>query len=240
MKRVISLLIVLALSLSLAIPVLATDFVPSITGKGAPDIALVVDENGNKVQGEIVDANGNVIDYLTEKCLVVTPISKAETSQEIPDAAEELLLSVYKQLKDGTMKLSVEKYNQGLTADDMVIRDLFDVSWLCEEHPEIVEPAGVYVRLTFNLGISKNTDIYCMSYKHGDWQVIPTVNNGDGTVTCTFEDFCPVAFAVKSGTDTPPSQTGDDANLGLWIGLMSVSVVALAAVILFSRRKVAR
>ncbi len=240
MKRVISMLVVLTLCLSLAIPVLATDFVPSITGKDSPDIVPVTDENGNKVQGEIVDANGNVIGYLDEKCLVITPISEAETSEEIPDHAEDLLLSVYRQLKNGTMKLAVEKYNQGLNADDMVIRDLFDVTWLCEEHPEIVEPAGVYVRLTFNLGVDKNTDIYCMSYKHNDWQVIPLVNNGDGTVTCTFEDFCPVAFAVKSGTDTPPSQTGDDANLGLWIGLMSVSVVALAAVLVFSRRKAAR
>jgi LPXTG-motif cell wall-anchored protein len=47
-----------------------------------------------------------------------------------------------------------------------------------------------------------------------------------------------VAFALEKGSDTPPTQTGDDSNVALWIGLMTFSVVALGAVLMLSRRKV--
>ena len=250
MKKVISLVLALVLCLCLVVPVCAEEFVPSITGKEAPTIVPVKDDEGNNAIGVIKDANGNIIGYVDEKCLVITPVSKAKTSELIPDDAEILLLDVYDKLLSGAMSLPYEKLNAGLDASKMVIRDLFDASWLCEgeniapahpECPESIAPKNVTLTIIFNLGIGKNTDIYCMSYKNGAWNpIVKTVNNGDGTVTCTFEDFCPIAFAVKSGSDVPPSQTGDEANLGLWIGLMSVSVVALAAVLLLSRRKVAR
>lgn len=250
MKRVISLVLTLVLCLCMVLPVCAEEFVPSITGKEAPAIVPVKDGDGNDAMGVIKDENGNAIGYIDQKCLIITPVSKAKTSELIPDAAEQLLLDVYNKLLSGAMSLPYEKFNAGLDASKMVIRDLFDASWLCDgeniapdhpDHPELIAAKNVTISITFNLGVGKNTDVYCMSYKNGEWNPIAkTVNNGDGTVTATFEDFCPIAFAVKSGSDTPPSQTGDDANLGLWIGLMSVSVVALAAVILFSRRKVAR
>lgn len=249
MKRVISLLAVLALCFSLAVPVLAEEFVPSITDKGSPDIVPVEDEEGNEYIGVILDENGNVIGYLNEKCLVVTPVSKAKTSTLIPDAAEQMLLDVYDQLVAGTMDLPFDKFNANLDPDSMVIRDLFDVSWLCGEdsdyeehpdHPTVVEPKGITVRITFNLGVSKNAAVYTMSYKRGAWNpIVSTVNNGDGTVTCTFEDFCPVAISVGDSYVTPPAQTGDNSDITLWIVLMAVSVVALGAVLVFSRRKVA-
>lgn len=249
MKRVISLLAILVLCFSLAVPALAEEFVPSITDKGSPEIVPVEDEDGNKAIAEILDENGNVIDYLYENCLVVTPVSKAKTSTLIPDDAEKMLLDVYDQLVAGTMNLPYEKFNANLDPNSMVIRDLFDVSWLCGEdsgyvdhpdHPTEVEPKGITVRITFNLGVSKNATVYTMSYKRGAWNpIVSTVNNGDGTVTCIFEDFCPVAMSVGESYVTPPAQTGDNSNITLWIVLMAVSVVALGAVLVFSRRKFA-
>ena len=248
MKRVISLVIALVLCLGLAAPVFAAEFVSSITGKESPTIVPVTGEDGKEYIGVIHDEDGNVIGYVDEKCLLITPVSKAATSELIPDEAEKTLLSVYEQLVAGTMDLPYEKFNADLDASNMVIRDLFDASWLCDgeniapahpDHPEMIEPKGVTISITFNVGISKNTTLYCMSYKHGVWNpIVKTVNNGNGTVTCTFEDFCPIAFAVEKGADTPPSQTGDDSNVALWAGIMAVSVVALGAVLILSRRKV--
>ena len=134
----------------------------------------------------------------------------------------------------------------------MVIRDLFDVSWLCGEgsgytdhpdHPAMVAPKGVVVRVTFDVDIGKNVKVYTLSLKNGGWNpIVETVNNGDGTVTCTFEDFCPVAMSVETGSTQPPAQTGDN-KLGLWITAMSVSVLALGALLVvpaFTKKREAR
>ena len=241
MKKIISLLIVTVLCIGLVLPVLADEFVPSITDKDAPTIVMIKDDQGNDAIGEILDENGNVIDYLYEECLVITPISQAKTSTEIPDEAEKVLLDVYGKLSDGTMSLPYDKFNANLDPSTMVIRDLYDVSWRCGEgsgfvdhpdHPTEVAPKAITIRITFNLGVSKNTNVYTMSYKNGAWNpIVKTVNNGDGTVTCTFEDFCPVSFSVGSAYINPPAQTGDNSMIALWIGLLAFATLGLAAVI---------
>lgn len=253
MKRVISLVIAAVLCLSLAVPVFADEFVPSITAKPAPQIIPVLDDEGNEAIGEILDADGNVIGYLYEECLIITPVSEAASSAEIPDAAEELLLSVYEQLSNGSMDLPYDKFNANLDPSTMVIKDLFDVSWRCGEgnpemmasghpnHPEEVAPVGITIRIIFDLDVSKNANVYCMSYKNGSWNpVVSCKNNGNGTVTAVFEDFCPVSFSVGSTYVTPPASTGDNTNIQLWLIVMAVSVVALGAVLVLSNRKVVR
>ena len=241
MKKFVSLLVILVFCISLACPVLADEFVPSISAKDAPEIVTILDDEGNPAIGEILDENGNVVDYLYEECLLVTPVSQAKSSTLIPDDAEALLLEKYNNLVSGKETLPYEKFNANLDPSTMVIRDLYDVTWLCGEgseyedhpdHPEVVAPKGVVIRITFDLGVSKNANVYTMSFKNGAWNpIVKTVNNGDGTVTCTFEDFCPVAMSVGSSYVTPPSQTGDDGLLWLWIGLLAVATLALVALV---------
>jgi len=239
MRRIVTLLLVLVLCISLACPVFADEFVPSISDKNAPEIVPGKDPDGKPTIGRILK-DDEVIDYIYEGCLVVTPVSEAKTSTLIPDDAEELLLDVYAKLNSGAMQLPYEKISSKLDPKKMVIRDLFDASWLCKEHPVMVAPLGVTVELTFDLGVGKNTDVYVMTYKNNAWNPIVSVeNNGDGTVTCVFEDFCPIAFAVQQGSSTPPSQTGDTADLTLWIALLAVSALGLVAVVVF-RRKIVR
>ena len=238
MKRLVSAMILLALCAMMVLPVLAAEFVPSITYKDDPSLVTSVDGDGNVVIGRIIDEQGNVLDYIHEHCLVVTPLAKAKKSTLIPDEAEELLLDVYADLKTGDMEIPYAALQSELENKRMVIRELFDASWLCEDHPEIVAPAGVHVELTFNLGISKNAEVYVFTYKNNAWNnIVSVVNNGDGTITCVFEDFCPIAFAVPYGSDKPPAQTGDPADIALWGSLMAVSAVALVAVLVLSRRK---
>ncbi len=241
MKRLISILVILVFCLSLVCPVLADEFVPSIAEKGAPEIVLIKDDQGKDAIGQILDENGNAIGYLYEECLIITPVSQAKTSTEIPDEAEKVLLDVYNKLVSGAINLPYDKFNANLDPSTMVIRDLYDVSWRCGEesgledhpdHPAEVAPKGITIRITFKLGVSKNANVYTMSYKNDAWNpIVKTVNNGDGTVTCTFEDFCPVSFSVGSTYVTPPSQTGDNGMLYLWVGLLSIAVLGLAALI---------
>ncbi len=236
MKKIICLLTVLLLTIALACPAFAAEsFVPSISEKEEPDI--VVDDEG--VAGVIRGEDGDILDKVEEGCLVITPISKAKTSTEIPEDAREELLYVYDELLNGDMTLPYEQ--DGLDPETMVIRDLIDASWLCEEHPAMLEPEGVTIDLTFDIGVDADTKVYVYVYIDGVWTPVPVVNNGDGTVTCTFEKICPIAFCVSAGTGTPPVQTGDAfaSQMNMWMVLMVVSAAALVAAVVL-RRKLAQ
>lgn len=234
MKKIICLILSLVLCLSLAAPVLAEEeFVPSVTYKGHPSIVPVEDEQGRKAIGTVNGEDGEIMDYIYD-CLLVTSVADAQASTEIPAAAKETLLSVYAKLSDGSMVLP---YGDDVDADAMVIKDLFDISWLCEEHPTMVAPAGVTVKLTFDLDVSAHADVVVMSYKNNTWsEIVSVTNNGDGTVTCVFEDFCPVAIAIPDEEYTPPAQTGDPSNVILWVALMAVSAGALVTVVVLKRK----
>jgi hypothetical protein len=232
MKKLICLLTVLALAMAFACPVFAAEaFVPSISDKEEPDI--VPDDEG--VIGEIWK-DDEVIDKVEGGCLVITPISEAETSTEIPEDAREELLYVYKELLEGDMTLPYEQ--DGLDPETMVIRELIDASWLCEDHPAMFEPEGVTIDLTFDIGVDADTKVYVYVRIDGVWTAVPVINNGDGTVTCTFEELCPIAFCVAAGTGKPPVQTGDEFNPTIWIVLLAVSAAALVGVVVLRRKLV--
>lgn len=235
MKKLICLLTVLALAMAFACPVFAAEaFVPSISDKEEPDI--VPDDEG--VIGEIWK-DDEIIDKVEGDCLVITPISeilKARAITQIPEEAREEMLYVYDQLRSGDMTLPYEQ--DGLDPETMVIRELIDASWLCEEHPAMLEPEGVTIDLTFDIGVDADTKTYVYVRIDGVWTAVPVVNNGDGTVTCTFEELCPIAFCVAAGTGKPPVQTGDTFNPTIWIVLLAVSAVALVGVVVLRRKLV--
>lgn len=235
MKKVICLITAVMLCISLASFAFAAEveFVPSISYKGAPSIVEITDDKGNPAIGAIVNANGETIGYLQSDCLLITPIAEANTSTKIPADAKATLLSVYDQLNKGTMKLP---YGKNVDADKMIVRDLFDVSWMCTEHPAIVEPKGVTVTITFNIGVDANTDVVVMSYKNNTWaEIVSVKNNGNGTITCVFEDFCPVAISVPV-PGQGPDDTGDKADITLWVTLLTVSALAVVALVVLRRR----
>ena len=249
MKKAITLLFVLALCLALSCPVFAAqdDFVPSITYKGEPEIVPVEDPQGEPAIGYTYEeaAEKEIISYFYSGCLLITPVSKVDTSEQIPEAAAQELKYVYEALVSGEMALPYDKV-PGCDGQDMVILELVDASWLCgtedsdHDHPTEVEPEGVLFDITFDLGVSEFADVVVMTYKNDQWDPIEkVVNNGDGTVTCTFEHLCPVAFSVSQNyTDTPP-QTGDASNV--WI-LFVVMIAALAGIVVvavlgFRRKK---
>lgn len=235
MKRMIAIFVVLMLCATMVLPVAAAnnEFTPSVTNKPAPEIVPVTDPDGNPALAVLCDGDGQIISYVYEDCLIVTPVSEAKTSTEIPDHAEQLLLDVYNKLTSGQMTLPYELVDPKLNAGNMVIRDLFDATFVCGDHPEALAEDGVTMKLTFDLNVKPGVDVVAMTYVDGQW--VPaerSVNNGDGTVTCVFEEICPIAFAVKTA-EQPPVQTGDDSgeDLMLW---GTVAVVALVAIVVLT------
>lgn len=247
MKKTIVFLFVLVMCMALTCPVFAAqdDFVPSISFKDEPDIVPVVDPNGDPAIGITYheDDVEDIISYIYEDCLIITPVSKVDTSKDIPAEAAEELKYVYNALVSGEMKLPYDKVS-GYDGQDMVILELVDASWLCgtpvsdHDHPEEVEPEGVVFDITFNLGVDEFTNVVVMTYNDGQWNPISkVVNNGDGTVTCTFEHLCPVAFSVSTNySDTPP-QTGDQTNVWIWFAVMIVAAAGIVAVVVVMLRK---
>lgn len=229
MKKTISVLMMLVLLLGLAVPVYAQDFVPSISYKDNPDVVGDV---------ELVDPEGNVLEKLDSECLEITPVSEAAAKKpEDRSESDQLLVDVYNQLLSGEMKLPFDEDKAG----DMVIRDLIDASLICGDvhtnpsHVEELAKTGVCIRITFDLGVKADTEVTVMAYVDGQWvKAERVVNNGDGTVTCIFEQICPIAFSVEEGAEEDVPTTGDTQGrfLLLWVLLLVVSFGAMLVLLL--------
>lgn len=247
MKKTISILAVLLLCVSLAVSVFATEnAVPSVTNPLAPEIVPITDPDGNTAAGVIV-FDDEIIDYVYyNPCLIVTPVYNAEDSEDIPEDAKEQLLDIYEKLQSGEMELPYDK----LDADELDILDLFDITFLCEEHPEMLEQDGYGFQITFDLDVEEGRKVYAMTYADGEWNpIISTVNNDDGTVTCVFGETGPVVFLVETeeSTDptepsgkpndpvTPPEQTGDRSGeqIMMWASIALISLLAVAVLTVY-------
>lgn len=222
MKRVIVILLLLALCLSLLLPAFAAedDFVPSISYKDGP---------------EITDAEMESEDV--EECLVITSLKgAAEKTTDIAQEDRDLLLEVYGKLMSGEMKLP--------TGEGFVIRELVDLNWSqtgCVEdehtHEEELKKENVTVTVDFDLGLNVDSELLVFAYHDGAWDRVEDVRiNGDGTITCVFEHFCPVAFSVRQ--EPGGSQTGDEAreSLMLYGVLMALSMTAVAVLVICRKK----
>lgn len=225
MRKLLCILCAVMLCLSLAVPAYAAGtFVPSISYKDGPEI-----EEATTGQETVTG------------CLVVSSITDArEKTTDIYQEDRDLLLEVYKELSDGTMKLPTEN-------DKYVIRELVDVSWRKSEcvepehgHKEWLKQDATTIKVKFDLGVDKNTELIVMTYVDGEWtDVVEVINNGDGTVTVEFEDICPVVFCVATDTEDGPPKTGDvmAQSLILWIVLMAVSFLAIVVLLVLRRKQ---
>ncbi len=225
MRKILCVILALMACAVLASPVLAAEgtFVPSISYKDGPDLEKA-EQDGEDVSD----------------CIVITSIPEAkEKTTDIYQEDRDLLLKVYQELSEGTMKLPMD--------EDYVIRDLVDVSFRKSEcvepdhgHKEDLAKNGTTITITCDLGIKKGVEIAVLSYIDGEWvPATSVVNNGDGTITCVFEDICPVAFCLEEGYDYKPPKTGDEfgRQLPLWIALMAVSLAAIVILVVLYNKK---
>lgn len=244
MRRIVCLFIALVMCLSIAAPVFAAEngFVPSITYKPDPEIVPVKDENGEEHLGVIRDVEGQVVDYVDDHgCFRVTPIADVwDPEIEVPEYIEELLIYVYEGLKEEELVIDYEKFAADLEASNMVVRDLFDLRWYCEEHNILLNEDGNTVDITFDLGVVADAEIYVATFDEEtkEWSpIVKTVNNGDGTVTCTFEHFCAISFSmVMSGAEAPVDDV-QAPNVLPWIIIIIVTLVAIVVILVIKNKK---
>jgi hypothetical protein len=178
--------------------------------------------------------------------LRITPIAHVwDEDKEVPAEVEALLTSVYDDLNSGKMKLPYKQFT-GVKLDrkKMVLRDLYDVRWLDESMAELVSPDGMVMELTFDLGVSPETKIYAMRYDTAAdrWApVVSSVNNGDGTVTCVFEQQGVIAFTMPQvTTETSADAPAVSESGAVWLVLMGLATAAVVAVLVIKSKKSAK
>lgn len=282
MRKWIVFALLLVFCFSMMVPTYAAedDFVPSITYKPMPDAGSGWADDGCRLIGYAYDADGEetaqVHDdgnriYVTcnheedhihggpvgedHECLVITPLSEAETSAKIPEEARKELLKVYEDLLANQMKLMgecegldelvAEALGEGKTSDDLVVRDLFDVTVLCDELKDYLKQEGTTICLDLDLGLKPGDFVQVVAYVDGKWQLIEKVEiAADGSYTCTtYKKICPVAVLVPATTVkdhyTPAPDTGDAIadQLGLWVAVAGCSLAAIVILVVLQRKR---
>lgn len=212
-------------------PIESADFVPSITYKDGLEI---VDAETN-----IETTDGNSWGTGIKECVVVTSVAQAiDKSTDVDQEDRDLLLEVYEAIAKNEMELPLKA--------GYVIRELVDISFeygdcrCIEDHghkDECLAEDGVTVTLTFDMDVSADARVIVLAYVDEEWSEIKSiVNNGDGTVTCVFEDLCPVAFVVEEAGNAEGPLTGDAMGQNLWIWVTAM-VASLAGIILLLMRR---
>lgn len=208
-------------------------FVPSITykeGLEATDAAFNLAPGTGSETGEGID-----------ECVVVTSIAQAkDKSTDISQEDRDLLLEVYEKLNDGSMKLPLK--------GETVIKELVDVSFeyedcrLIEEHghkDEVLKQEGVTLTVKFAMNLAQEENLVVVSYVDGEWIEVESTVNADGTVTCIFEDVCPVAFVLCEGAEEASEGaapwTGD--MIMMWVIVMAVCAAGIVAAVVFMKKR---
>lgn len=213
-------------------------FAPSVEQKGAPEVTGAV----------IMDKDGNEVDTVDIGSITVVPVAEATT---LPEEQQVQLTNAYQQLADAADPVAVvpevadllSDFNaaegQEVAAEDLVVKDLFDVTV-----PDEIMEAGATVAITFNVAVKENQFVVALhNYEDDKWEALPTTNNGDGTVTAVFGSFSPVAIVVgdvaaegetgETGDKTPTSPQTSDIDFTPWVVM---AVVAAGAVVFVARK----
>ena len=71
-----------------------------------------------------------------------------------------------------------------------------------------------------------------------EWSpIVKTVNNGDGTVTCTFEHLCAIEFSMPVAAAAVVTEENQNPNIIPWIILLCVAVAGVIVVLVAKNKK---
>jgi hypothetical protein len=246
MKKIITVALALMMVLSFSALVFAgtseDTFVPSVPVKPAPVITSI----------ELIK-DGETIEKVPMDCLLITPVADAmagKSDPRLPAAAESLLISVYNQLGTKTMELPRDVLSKYLNPDNAIIRDLVDITWVCEEKPshmdKLADPA-VQLKVTMTVkGLIKGEPLCVMTYDESKniWEDIAGVeyvgadDKGNAIIACTFDHLCPAAFVVQTAPSAGEVET-NNMEIMLWTCVLVASAAALVIVVAKRRQNIA-
>lgn len=234
MKKFLSLSFATAMILALALPVSAANFTPSVQGKEAPGIVPVSSEGNEDIVAEIRAGDGSIVTGVPSGELVVTPVSQASGAGGDIEAA---LNQAYQQinsvetLNELTEDIipALEAVSNGAVIEDLVVRDLFDVT-IRGEFSSYLDTDGNSVTIRFGIDLNPNSLLIVLhNYRDTEWEVIPddqVVRHENGDVSVTFDSLSPVAFVVDGGEVTVDPNAPSSPQTGVSMSPLQVFCVA--------------
>lgn len=226
MKKICTFLMVIVLASMMCVPVFAAEFTPSVEAKPAPEVMTQTGSDGNEYAAIIYDGGGNELVGVPVNGLTVTPVSASDTA---PASVREALESAYDQLKSvnslselsGELESVIREISPNLTVDDLVARDLFDVS-VTGAYTEYLNRDGASISIRFKLSADAESLAAVLHNTGGTvWETVSNdriTRNDDYTADVIFFSLSPVAFLFDAGTlsidpDAPASpQTGEPVS----------------------------
>ncbi len=208
MKMISKLLAMLLVIGLLAAPVCAEGFTPSVEQKGAPELVASPDAPEGAAVA-IKDADGNVVAGIPAEEIVMTSVADSE---DAPEAVKEEMKAAYDSVANAAslaevvpeLDKALEDRKAGVKAEDLVVRDLVNVS-VSEEAAKKLAETGNNVTLSFKLGMKQDDFLMVMCFVDGQWVILDADQVEileDGTVNVTFrEQIGTIAFVVERSGD---------------------------------------
>ena len=218
MKKVLACILSLILVVALSVSVMATGFVKSPVLNDAPKIKDFETEE----------------DHTCGYDLAITPYEDradlaAEAKQEIEKAYEDIKANA--DLTKMVADLAKVAEDKKIEKENLAVSQLFDISE--EECAEHADHGTVTIHLTADL---KNF-VALLHKTDAGWVVVNSAQVVDAeTIKFSVDELSPFAIVVDATAEKNVS-TGDNANLALYIALMSVSAVALVVVVVLMKKK---
>lgn len=244
MKKFLMALLTVLLCLSLTAPAFAAEFTPSVEAKPAPELSTVVDSEGNAQTAIVTDASGNEVEIPDDIELTVTSTAEKDESpvaeiQEMLKRAEEQIRNAA-DLGELTADLAPALEKAKETLQDLVVQDLFDVSFVKDGktlEQLLQEGQSVTFALQTNL-TDKDLFFVLHNYSGSDWEVVENVElRNDGVLKITLDGLSPVAIVTDGAVNLEVSaaapdspQTGD--ALPTW-ELVAAAVLGIVAILFF-------
>ena len=208
MKMISKLLAILLVIGLLAAPVCAEGFTPSVEQKGAPELVASPDAPEG-CTAVIKDGEDTVSKNVPAADIIVTPLADAEKAS---DGIREDLEAAYNSIAGAaalteavpTLEQALEERKADVKADDLVVRDLVNVT-LTQEYAEDLAMAGHNITLNFKLGMNPGDFLMVMCFVDSQWVILDADQVEileDGTVNVTFrEQIGTIAFVVERSGD---------------------------------------
>ena len=203
------------------------------------ELVTIEKEEGTdrEIAGFLVDHQDELLSVTYQDCIIVTPIEDVSDSFYMTSEDKLAMKEFDEGIKNGEIILSEkspelnnlvkEKFGSEATADELSLLELIDVKVICHELSEHLPPENTTVTLTFDVKAAADQEVFVVTYKHGEVVLADNViNNGDGTVTATFENFCPVAFFVK---DAATEVVGGEGECALCKGFFGAAASPIAS-----------
>ena len=193
MKKTITSICAVLTAAMLVLPVSAAKYTPSVTQKGAP-IAAAFTPSVQQKGAPTVEQTGVRVTALVD-------LSKA--SKEVQEAVEEAykVIAEAESLEEAVPTLAdvLKEMDTDLTAEDLVVRDLFYLE-LEKELEETLEKEKE-VAISFEVeGMEEDDFLMVMVFVDGEWVIVDAENveiGEDETVTVTFEAVGPITFVTE-------------------------------------------